>query len=111
MPKQEQDLPDFDLINSLVGKIAERSVDLEKKTKPKRVATVEQHQIDDVFLNARLSEIDDVLETVKRYWKQWPEIRLGQLMSNMASHLDKDLHYIEDRKLKKFLDDEPPRKS
>lgn len=44
--------------------------------------------------------IDKVLDKVKDYWKEHPDLRLGQLIFIMASrHGHKDSFYIEDEAL------------
>lgn len=48
--------------------------------------------------------IDDVLEAVEEYWKEHPDLRLGQLIMNMASRQGhSDCFYIEDETLVRQL--------
>ena len=42
-------------------------------------------------------KIDTVLQVLEYYWKQNPDMRLGQLIGNIAR--DPELYYMEDDKL------------
>ena len=53
--------------------------------------------------------IEDVLFELKYYWKRHPDMRLGQILDNLAKNLAKikkgseDVFYLEDETLFKWL--------
>ena len=50
--------------------------------------------------------IEDVLFELKYYWKRNPDLRLGQILDNIAKivkHKDVNVFYLEDRDLFKYL--------
>lgn len=47
--------------------------------------------------------IDPVLERLGKVWKQYPDLRLGQLILNVAR--DPMLYYLEDEELIKTLEE------
>jgi uncharacterized protein YihD (DUF1040 family) len=47
--------------------------------------------------------IDEVINRVKRAWKTYPDLRLGQLLLNVAD--DKNLYYLEDDELVFLMED------
>lgn len=47
--------------------------------------------------------IDPALERLGRVWKQYPDLRLGQLILNVAR--DPMLYYLEDEELIKTLEE------
>ena len=50
--------------------------------------------------------IPKILSEVEKVWNKYPDLRLGQLLSNVASVFEKDLFYIEDEELIKMLKEE-----
>ena len=46
------------------------------------------------------SNIDDFMERLKLLWKKNPELRFGQLISNLTESGEKDIFYLEDSDLK-----------
>jgi len=48
--------------------------------------------------------IPRLLKKVEKFWKKYPDLRLGQLIINFA--YDTDGYFIEDDKLEKRLDKE-----
>lgn len=62
------------------------------------------------------NRIPKVLKTLERIWKQYPDLRLGQLLENstiQAGKSDHCLFYIEDEELvsvlSKFVIEHPPK--
>lgn len=51
--------------------------------------------------------IDEVLEELEEYWKENPDLRLGQIIVNMSRLMryDTDPFYIEDDELKMRLEE------
>jgi len=49
--------------------------------------------------------IDEVLEEVEEYWKEHPDLRLGQIIVNIAERNVVDPFYIEDDELKSALEE------
>lgn len=47
--------------------------------------------------------IHEVLEKIRSYWVQHPELRLGQILEIMASDRDVDVFYLEDDALVEAL--------
>lgn len=50
--------------------------------------------------------IKEILRTIERIWKKAPDLRLGQLLENVAytgGWKDKDLFYLEDGELYSYL--------
>ena len=50
------------------------------------------------------ARIDIMLKELERYWKKWPDLRLGQIM--IVAHIKSempDLFYLEDDKLLDIL--------
>lgn len=47
---------------------------------------------------------DETLATLARVWYDNPELRLGQLIANAASIVDKDIFFIPDGTLEYALD-------
>ena len=50
-----------------------------------------------------INRIDEVLDKIKTIWKNNPDLRLGQLISNVLQ--DPALYYCEDDMLVKYLED------
>lgn len=48
--------------------------------------------------------IDKVLNTIKKIWKQYPDLRLCQLLFNITNDANA-LYYVEDDVLEKALKD------
>lgn len=48
--------------------------------------------------------IDEILNRIKRLWLCYPDLRLGQLMTNAVTP-DHDLFYVEDEALVAFIED------
>jgi len=46
--------------------------------------------------------IQAVLNTLEHYWRRYPDLRLGQIVGNLAQGVDP--YYIEDDELLKRLD-------
>lgn len=53
-----------------------------------------------------VERIDQLLAQLQTYWKQHPDMRLGQIVGNMAAGLDIDSYYLEDDKLLELLKQE-----
>jgi hypothetical protein len=51
------------------------------------------------------NRIERILEKLKRAWEKHPDIRLGQLISNLPKD-DRDIFFIEDEELEKMLDED-----
>lgn len=49
------------------------------------------------------NRIDDILERLKDIWKAYPDLRLGQLIMNVAN--DPILYYLEDEELLKKMEE------
>lgn len=49
--------------------------------------------------------IDRILEKVGRFWKEVPDWRLGQLVSNLIGTGPQDVFHLEDTQLEQALDD------
>ena len=50
-----------------------------------------------------ISRIDDVLKTLGKCWKKYPDWRLGQLFCNLQRAAGQDLFYLEDDQMIKLL--------
>ena len=48
------------------------------------------------------NRIDGILEGIKKVWKENPDMRLGQLLSNVLR--DPALYYVEDEQLVRLLE-------
>lgn len=48
--------------------------------------------------------IDEVLNRLKRLWKIYPDLRLGQLMVNIVG-VDQDMFYLEDQDFVNAIED------
>lgn len=48
--------------------------------------------------------IDKVIDKVRKVWKTYPDLRLGQLLENTASWTGIDLFYVEDDVLLRELE-------
>ena len=46
-----------------------------------------------------INRIDDILKRINKIWKQYPDLRLGQLIINLESICDIPLYYLEDEEL------------
>ncbi len=51
------------------------------------------------------NRIERILEKLKRVWEKQPDIRLGQLISNLPKD-DRDIFFIEDEELEKMLNED-----
>jgi len=52
------------------------------------------------------SRIKPMLDVIRIYWKMHPDLRLCQMLSNIATiggWKDKDLYYLEDKDLMEYL--------
>ena len=49
-----------------------------------------------------VARIDDILKRLKKIWKKYPDLRLGQLLNNCMSY--GTLYYIEDEPLIETLE-------
>ena len=56
-----------------------------------------------------INRIEPTLKQIEEIWKQYPDLRLGQLLENIALEYNSSLYYTEDedllRKLKGFYID------
>jgi uncharacterized protein YihD (DUF1040 family) len=51
--------------------------------------------------------INDVLDELEEYWRQHPQLRLGQIIENMAARRGyEDAFYMEDWELKEEVQNE-----
>ena len=54
------------------------------------------------------NRIPEILNEIEKIWKEYPDLRLGQLISNMSDRSPWPLFYIEDdeliERLEKFYD-------
>ena len=50
------------------------------------------------------ARIDRILGKIKTYWDKYPDLRLGQLISNLAPTIFDTPFYFEDDKLEEELD-------
>lgn len=50
-----------------------------------------------------INRIDDVLERIKKIWKQYPDLRLGQLLTNVVS--ESIIYFVEDDDLINALEE------
>ena len=49
------------------------------------------------------SRIEEILVLLKKYWEANPDLRLGQILENVASILNQRAFYMEDNLVIKFL--------
>jgi uncharacterized protein YihD (DUF1040 family) len=49
------------------------------------------------------SRIEEILFLLKKYWESNPDLRLGQILENMASLSNQRTFYMEDNLVIKFL--------
>ncbi len=54
-----------------------------------------------LYKNTRHKQIKKILNLILKIWKQHPELRLCQLLSNCFS--ERDLYYISDKDLEESL--------
>lgn len=47
--------------------------------------------------------IDTFIDAVKEIWKEAPDLRFGQLVSNLYFGLGRDIFYVEDDEFEKLL--------
>lgn len=57
-----------------------------------------------VFKPRPEDRIDRILEKLGKAWHKTPDLRLGQLLINIDSALEKHLFYTEDAQFEEFLD-------
>ena len=49
------------------------------------------------------NRIDEITEALREYWKQYPDLRLGQLIYNLNKSGNRDVFFPEDDKWLKWI--------
>lgn len=64
---------------------------------------LEEHHVENALriLGRNPDRIDNVVSLLQQYWKKNPELRLGQILSNLACCVD--LYFVEDDIIMKSL--------
>ena len=50
------------------------------------------------------ARIDRMIEKLRTYWKQYPDLRLGQIVGN-CQRAHADVYYVEDDEVERGLDE------
>ena len=51
-----------------------------------------------------INRIDPMLQKIGEIWKQYPDLRLGQLLENIATMYNSSLYFTEDEDLMRKLE-------
>lgn len=50
------------------------------------------------------ARIERILNKIKKVWNKYPDLRLGQLLTNVDTHFEQNIFYYEDDEFENALD-------